>query len=64
MNRDHVSWLGTVYQRVDGTKDEAMLVAIEVVLVEQVGHSVPCAVIKEKAPQHTRLSFQRMRWNA
>jgi hypothetical protein len=63
-HRDHVSGLAAVDQGGDGRIRQAVLVAVEIRIRDQVGHAVPGTVVQQEAAEHAGLRFDGMRGHA
>src|SRR5205807_447742 len=58
---DDVRRLGGVDQAADRRVDQAVLVAVEVAVGEEVADAVPGTVVQQEAAQHAGLGFDRVR---
>ncbi len=58
---DHVRWPGIVDQLDNVLKNDAMIVAIEIVFADKVGNAIPSCVIKKQTTQYGLFGLDRMR---
>ncbi|MNL38834.1 hypothetical protein D3C87_1610740 [compost metagenome] len=64
VNGQDVGWLAAVQQSHGGFEDQPMIVAVEVIRVQQVTEAVPDAVVLQQAAQDALLRFDGMRRHA
>ena len=63
-DRNHVCRAGSVDQLDDVLKDDAMVVAVEIFLPDEVGNTIPRRVVQQQAPKHGLLCLDRVRGHA
>ncbi len=61
---DHVGGLAGVDQLGNGRKNQLVLVAVKVVLDQQIAYAVPGVVVQQQATEHARLGLDGMRRHA
>ncbi len=60
-NRDHVERPGAVGKRTDGLEDEAVVVAVEILLRNHVGDAVPGGIVQHQPAEDGLLGFDGVR---
>ena len=58
---DDVRWFALAHQHTDGGVDQAVFVAVEIAVGQQVTSTVPSQVVQQQATQHALFCFYRMR---
>ena len=64
VDSDHVRRLARIDERADRRIDQLVLIAIEVVINQQIAHPVPGVVVEQQTSEHARLRFDGMWWDA
>jgi hypothetical protein len=61
VHRDHVGRLGLRDQLADVVEDQPVVVAVEIVLVDEIGDAIPGGIVQQQPPEHRLFGLDGVR---